>query len=269
MIKLERIATRRSIGIGAIISNGKSFDTSRGRGSIGEDSPAPRRPSRDALARVGADLSAPHQARRNLTVLPIVSVRSPGRLPPVKNGIGALTLQGRALPCTDAYSHRPDGNPIKCGLSRSTPVGQRSGSFDQGNRWHHHDGLTRTGASGVGRTCAVWSIRGAEKPSVSNDLALDLAPATDGPAGGFDGDFACASHHRYRAAASDKKKDAALLSARQPAVLVLDDPGCDRSGHGDRRPNDDRQRGGPGAYTLSDTRDQSNRISLTVTLKSL
>ena len=43
-----------------------------------------------------------------------------------------------------------------------------------------------------------------------------------------------------------------FLAARQPPVLVLDDPGCDRRGLRDRRPNDDRQRGGPRARTLTE-----------------
>ena len=118
-------------------------------------------------------------------MLPIVSVRSPRRLTPAKNVNGAPTLQGRAWACADACSHRRNGSSFVCGaLSSSSLRGlaAQSGRFDLEDRWQHHDRLARTRDLGSGRAGAVWSIRGPQKSSVPNDLALALAPAADEPA---------------------------------------------------------------------------------------
>ncbi len=56
-----------------------SFDTRRDRVRITREEPAPRRPCRDALASVGADLSALLSARRMPTVLPFAPYSSPRR----------------------------------------------------------------------------------------------------------------------------------------------------------------------------------------------
>ena len=127
LFKVERIVTRRSIGIQALISYGNSFDTSRRRCSIETDSPAPRRPSRDALAWVGADLSAPQKRDKIPPCCRSLPLRLLGDFRQLTRASLPLIFRGQDLALLSVHSDPP-------GVQLGTPAsaGYRSGRLDFG-----------------------------------------------------------------------------------------------------------------------------------------
>jgi hypothetical protein len=208
------------------------------------------------LAQVGADLSAPLSSA-TLTVFPIVSRRSPGRLIPAKRRIRLLSAEAKASAPTEVYSRSPGRNSTGTGPSGNNPVGRRSERlkrFDRKNRWRHHDGLAGTDAGGGRRARPLWPIRSSQESPVPDDLALDFSAAADNQADQVDARFPHFTHGSRRvcgANASGKKKDNAFLSAGESPLLVLDDSGRDRRRHADPRPDDDCKRDRTRAYTLT------------------
>jgi hypothetical protein len=247
---------------GQFSNHGNSFDTRRRCVRIASDNPAPRRPCRDALALVGADLSARLSERRNPTVLPFACAASPARFRLCLKSVLGSPIRGKALDWPMRLrTQRPlsHGEPMRAdtvssALSERVPRPRWAdvGLFHQENRRNHHDRLARTRDLGRGRARAVWSIRRAQEPAVSIRLALDFSSTADEPAGRI-----IAGRARFAAAvecgrtrAQSRKEGETFSVARKPPVLVLDDPRRDRRGCRNRRPNVDRQRSRPWAHTL-------------------
>ena len=123
----------------------------------------------------------------------------------------------------------------------------------QENRWHYHDRLARTGDLGRSRARSLWSFRCPQEPPVPNNLAMAFTAAAG------DQDDGCSTGGRERCQPEVDRslrtprvgeKGEALSPGRQPSVLVLDDPGCDRCRVHYRRANDRRERDRPRARAL-------------------
>jgi hypothetical protein len=194
-------------------------------------------------------------------VLPFASAPSPGRLLPSREGAASLvrgldlTLQTRmqtlaGVPVRDSTAKAPLRDWARLDYGGVFNVENLSG---QENRWHHHDRLTRTGNLGGSRACSLRSDGRLEEPPVSNDLALDFPTATGKQNAGCSKGGRVSSkpevNRRLRTTQASQKGQA-LSAGRQPSVLVLDDPGGDRSRIRNRGANDRRERDRPRARTL-------------------
>jgi hypothetical protein len=187
-----------------------SFDTRPTRGTMIQDLPTPRRPSRDASAWL-VPICRLTKTATNHTVLPLALNPSPGQFQPPGKG-DALTA----------------------------------------NRWHHHDRFTRTGDTGRSRARSLRSYRCSQKPSVSNHLALAFSAAPSKQAGAINACRPCCPtvSGNGRQSTTPGQKGHAVPAERQPSVLVLDDPGCDRDRRDYHRSNDHRQRRRPRAIAM-------------------
>jgi hypothetical protein len=254
----RRQASRNAEAISNARRDRNSFDTRCYRGRIKSNNPPPRRPCRDALASVGADLSARLPARRIPTVLPLAASSSP-----------RLFVSWSKAPCIRQWPNRCDTKrpssqtwSFKAGASltgsRTTgasAVGlkrREHAGIQQGKR-RRHDWLQGAGPAGGRGAGALWQVRRAQESKGSGCFALAVSSAPDRAAAGKQpgGDILSAAVERRVRADWTARKSTAFHSQRQPAFLVLDDTGRHGGGRCDLQPNDDRRRHGAATFSLS------------------
>ncbi len=213
----------------------KSFDTGPRGVRMEVVKPAPRRPCRDALASVGADLSARRSTRRNPTVLIFGCSSSRGR---------SKSESVRALCPAGGF---PSARSCPRNSGRQWDEGRGIDFEEMGD----HDRVARAGAGGDGCAGAVRTVGRAQEPSVSGHPALDHARSS--PAGGSRGELAVlgpiASGRCWHVHAP-LARIPALHTTGKSAILVSDHPGGDSRGRLDHHATLDLERYGAGNYSL-------------------
>ncbi len=230
------------------------FDRTCAVVTISEESPAPRRPCRGALAPVGTDLSVPRSAPQTPTVYLLAWSSSSRRL--ISRSTCAFSvLWGSTGPGARRSKPRrsvcdPRTEPLQSGLCVISPEGgprstHRTINFVELGADDRVEGVDPGGFRGAG---ALRSLGCSQEPAIPNDLALDLA----GPEAG------CADCEltgrgfgptlRRRGQRLDQPigqiQDQAVLARGESTLLVRDHPRGRGRGRLDRHESSDCERGG-------------------------